>query len=79
MIRDKNFRIFVDENYIYVFNSKVFLCDTDGQRLFKSLNVEDPKHAFYLGRELTRAELALKLGKKYIQDRGLRWGYLNDY
>ena len=33
-------------------------------------------HAFYLGRELARASLAVTLGKTYRQDATLRWGYL---
>jgi dihydropteroate synthase len=28
-------------------------------------------HAAYLGSELAKAEIALKTGKEYIQDRGL--------
>ena len=30
--------------------------------------VTRPEHAAYLGRELARAELALRSGKKYVQD-----------
>src|SRR5262249_7717371 len=40
------------------------------------LGVEDPGHAFYLGRELMKARLALLLGKTYVQEQPLRWGYL---
>lgn len=35
-------------------------------------------HAFYLGYELARAEIALHLGKQYTQDSPLRWGLLGD-
>ena len=38
---------------------------------------DDAGHAFYLGQELTKAELALQLGKNYTQDRPLWWGYLS--
>ncbi|MEM4524601.1 MAG: DUF4346 domain-containing protein, partial [Archaeoglobaceae archaeon] len=31
-------------------------------------------HAAYLGRELMKAEIALRLGKNYIQDRELNFG-----
>ncbi|HEX9491227.1 MAG TPA: dihydropteroate synthase, partial [Stellaceae bacterium] len=31
-------------------------------------------HAFYLGVELARAEIAWQLGKRYVQDENLRWG-----
>ena len=33
-------------------------------------------HAFYLGRELLKARLAITLGKTYRQEGALRWGYL---
>ena len=35
-----------------------------------------PAHAFYLGKELMKARLALLLGKTYVQEQPLRWGYL---
>lgn len=79
LIKDKNYRIFIDGQYIYVFNSRVFLRGKKAEELFKQLAISDPAHAFYLGRELEKAGLALKLGKKYVQDSELRWGYLNDY
>jgi dihydropteroate synthase-like protein len=75
--RDRNFRIFADREFIYVYNNQVFLKDTDIQAIFEKLVVEDPLHAFYLGRELQKALLALKLGKKYVQEEDLRWGYLS--
>ena len=31
-------------------------------------------HAFYLGVELARAQIAHQLGKRYVQDNELRWG-----
>lgn len=76
-IKDDNYRIFVTEQFIYIFNNKVFLRGTNAQDMFNHLLVKDSAHAFYLGRELNKAELALCLGKKYIQDYPLRWGYLN--
>ena len=36
----------------------------------------DPSHAFYLGYELAKAVTALTLGKNYVQDQALRWGFL---
>lgn len=36
----------------------------------------DPGHAFYLGYELARAEIALHLGKQYVQDEPMSWGLL---
>ena len=35
-----------------------------------------PTHAFYLGKELARASLAVTLGKTYRQEGALSWGYL---
>ncbi|NLA26506.1 MAG: dihydropteroate synthase [Firmicutes bacterium] len=79
LLKDRNYRIFTDENYIYIFNLHLFLCGKEADSLFEKLEVNDPAHAFYLGRELGKAELAIKLGKGYLQDSELRWGYLNDY
>jgi dihydropteroate synthase-like protein len=76
-IRDRNLRIFADRNYIYVFNNKHFIKDTSIQRIFNRLKVEDASQAFYLGRELQKAQLAMQLGKKYVQESDLRWGYLS--
>jgi len=77
-VRDKNYRIFADREYIYVFNNRVFVKGTDPQALFSQL---DPAHAgpqaFYLGRELEKAALAVTLGKRYIQEEALRWGYIS--
>ena len=76
--RDRHFRIFADREFIYVFNHLVFVKGTDILAIFDQLGVEDASHAFYLGRELQKALLALRLGKKYVQEEDLRWGYLSD-
>ena len=76
-VRDRNYRIFADLNSIYVFNNRLFVKDTDIQAIFDQLNVEDASQAFYLGRELHKALLAVQLGKKYVQEEDLRWGYLS--
>jgi dihydropteroate synthase-like protein len=76
-VRDRNFRIFADRNYIYVFNNRLFVKDTDAQRIYSRLKVEDASQSFYLGKELEKARLALQLGKKYTQEADLRWGYLS--
>jgi dihydropteroate synthase-like protein len=77
-VRDKNFRIFTGKQTIYVFNREVFICGTDPYEIFAQLKPENPSHAFYLGRELERASLAVRLGKKYTQESNLRWGYLSE-
>ena len=76
-VRDRNFRIFADHDWVYVFNRDVFLRGHDPHRLFVALEVEYAGHAFYLGKELERAALAMRLGKKYTQESPLRWGYLS--
>ncbi|MBN1568451.1 MAG: PTS mannitol transporter subunit IIABC [Acidobacteria bacterium] len=76
-IRDHNFRIFADGSSIYVFNNRLFIKDNDIRKIFERLYVEDAPQAFYLGRELQKAALAVRLGKKYAQEEDLRWGYLS--
>ncbi len=77
-VRDRNFRIFANAEYVYVFNNQLFIKGTDPQQIFDQLGVaaDAGAHSFYLGRELERAALAVQLGKKYVQEEPLRWGYL---
>jgi len=75
-VKDPNFRIFTDRNVITVFNNAIFLRGTDIQELFDQLGVDEASHAFYLGKELMRARLAISLGKTYRQEGQLNWGYL---
>lgn len=75
-ITDPNFRIFTDGETITVLNHEVFVRGTDIQEIFARLEVEDAAHAFYLGKELARASLAVTLGKTYRQEGALAWGYL---
>ena len=75
-ITDPNFRIFADADTITVFNNERFIRGTDIQTLFAQLAVDDPAHAFYLGKELAKASLAVALGKTYRQEGALTWGYL---
>jgi dihydropteroate synthase-like protein len=76
-VHDRNFRIFADREYVYVFNNRLFIKGTDIQNIFDQLGVEDAASAFYLGKELQKAILAQRLGKKYVQEEDLRWGYLS--
>jgi dihydropteroate synthase-like protein len=78
LVRDKNFRIFTDNRKIYVFNRSIFICGTDPDEIFAQLEPQDASHAFYLGRELERASLAVHLGKRYTQESNLSWGYLSE-
>jgi dihydropteroate synthase len=75
-ISDPNYRIFADGEAITVFNSERFVRGTDIQTIFAQLDVDDPAHAFYLGKELAKASLAVTLGKTYRQEGALAWGYL---
>ncbi len=75
-ITDPNYRIFADREAITVFNNERFVRGTDIQQIFSQLAVDEPTHAFYLGKELARASLAVTLGKTYRQEGALSWGYL---
>jgi dihydropteroate synthase len=78
-ITDPNFRIFADTEGITVLNSERFVRSTDIVNitdLFSRLGVDEANHAFYLGKELERASLAVTLGKTYRQEGALSWGYL---
>lgn len=75
-ITDPNFRIYADREAITVFNSEIFVRGTDIDELFAQLHVDEATHAFYLGRELMKAKLAVTLGKNYRQEGALTWGYL---
>jgi dihydropteroate synthase-like protein len=75
-ITDPNFRIFTDREAITVFNSEKFVRGTEIHDIFAQLEVEEATHAFYLGRELMKAKLAITLGKTYRQEGALQWGYL---
>ncbi|ATU94784.1 DUF6513 domain-containing protein [Phyllobacterium zundukense] len=74
-VRDANFRIMTAPDGVHIFNGKGHQVSRDAFELFPGLGVEgDGAHAFYLGAELTKAEIAWKLGKRYAQDEPLAWG-----
>jgi dihydropteroate synthase len=78
-ITDPNFRIFTDDKTITVLNSERFVRSTDAgniRQIFAQLDIDEPTHAFYIGKELARASLAVTLGKTYRQEGALSWGYL---
>jgi dihydropteroate synthase len=78
-ITDPNFRIFTDDKTITVLNSERFVRSTEPvniRRIFDQLDIQDATHAFYMGKELARASLAVTLGKTYRQEGALSWGYL---
>jgi dihydropteroate synthase-like protein len=74
-IRDPNFRIQVSEDGIHVYNRDGMRTANEPFRLYPQLGVgDDASHAFYLGVELARAQIAWQLGKRYVQDEELKWG-----
>ena len=78
-MRDKNFRIEIAEDGIHIFNRDGHHVARDAFELFAKLGVDDDgPHAFYLGAELARAEIAWRLGKRYAQDEPLAWGVAAD-
>jgi dihydropteroate synthase-like protein len=75
LVRDLNFRIETAEDGIHVYNREGHHVAQDALSLFPKLRVDnDAPHAFYLGTELMKAEIAWKLGKRYVQDEPLDWG-----
>ncbi len=74
-VKDPSFRIQVSEDGVHVYNRDGLHCDTDPFRLYPHLKVDDDaSHAFYLGVELARAQIAWQLKKRYMQDEELQWG-----
>lgn len=74
-VRDPNYRIQVCEEGVFIYNRDGIWSATDPFDLYQHLNIaEDGAHAFYLGCELARAQIAWQLGKRYDQDEELSWG-----
>src|SRR5215470_6813012 len=74
-VKDGNFRIEVAEDGIHVYNRNGHHVARDAMSLYPKLGVAaDGAHAFYLGTELMKAEIAWRLGKRYAQDSTLAWG-----
>jgi dihydropteroate synthase-like protein len=74
-IRDGNYRIEVAEDGIHIYNRNGHHVSGDPFDLFSHLDTRgDAAHAFYLGVETARAEIAYRLGKRYAQDEPLGFG-----
>jgi dihydropteroate synthase-like protein len=74
-IKDPSFRIQISAEGVHIFNRDGLHSATNPFELYPKLHVEhDGSHAFYLGVELARAEIAWQLGKRYTQDQTLTWG-----
>jgi dihydropteroate synthase-like protein len=78
-ITDPSYRIQTSAEGVHIFNRDGLHSATDPFDLYPKLGVEnDAGHAFYLGVELARAEIAWQLGKRYNQDQPLEWGCATD-
>lgn len=74
-VTDGNFRIETTADGVHIFNRDGLRQSLDPFELYPHLDVAgDDSHAFYLGYELAKAEIAWRLGKRYVQDRPLDWG-----
>jgi dihydropteroate synthase len=73
-ISDPNYRLFADADWLYAFNGDRFVRETNLFAVFDKLDVADPSHAFYLGKELMKATIARGLRKNYRQEGPLDWG-----
>ena len=74
-VRDRSFRIATAEDGIHVYRAGLHATGQDAFGFFPRLGVaSDGAHAFYLGAELMKAEIAAALGKRYVQDEPLDWG-----
>ncbi len=77
-----DFRIWVDDK-IYCQHEKATIVGEDAKAILDTVIrlglISRLDHAGYLGRELKKAELALKLGKSYVQDEEINFGiYLKE-
>ncbi|RFU49340.1 DUF6513 domain-containing protein [Paraburkholderia sp. DHOC27] len=78
-VRDPNFRVQVSAEGIHVYNRDGHQVAGDPFALYPQLHLEaDGGHAFYMGVQLARAEIAWKLGKRFDQDQPLDWGCAAD-
>jgi dihydropteroate synthase-like protein len=74
-VRDPSYRVQVSAAGIHLYNRQGMHTATDPFEFWPHLRVsDDAAHAFYLGVELARAQIAWLLGKRYVQDEPLRWG-----
>ena len=85
-IKDPNYRIYAAEGEIHLIAAGLHLSGIDPFSIMDALLQSgpdgqaprnlDPSHAFYLGYEMCKALTAVTLGKDYVQDEALDWGFL---
>ena len=75
-VRDSGYRVRVIDDGVHVFNRDGYAHGVDPFAIFPHLSTlcDDPPHAFYMGVETARAQIAWQLGKRYHQDQELKWG-----
>lgn len=75
-IRDPSYRVQVSAAGLHVYNRDGMVKEVNPFAVFPRLDriQEDAGHAFYMGVELARAQIAWQLGKRYVQDEELDWG-----
>lgn len=75
-VKDPSYRIQVSETGIHVYNRDGINTDANPFELFPKLDLlqDDGPHAFYMGVELGKAQVAWQLGKNFMQDEELDWG-----
>ena len=80
-LTDPNFRVFAEGGQIHLMNRDGYWHGCDPYEVFDqmiaSVGSLTAEHSFYLGMELNKASTAMTLGKQYIQDESLRWGFLS--
>ncbi len=74
-VRDPNFRVQISPLGLHVYNRDGLRLGQGAFELWPQLKLQDDaSHAFYMGVELAHAEIAWRLGKRYVQDQPLDWG-----
>ncbi len=78
-VKDANFRVELAADGVHVFNRDGHRVAVDPFEHWPALKLQDDgAHAFYMGVETARAQIAWQLGKRYVQDRELAWGVAVD-
>jgi dihydropteroate synthase len=78
-VSDPSYRVQASADGMHVYNRDGLQTATDPFALYPQLEFKgDVGHAFYMGTELARAQIAWQLGKRYVQDQELDWGCAAD-
>lgn len=74
-IKDPSYRVQVSQDGIHVYNRDGHHVARDPFDIWPNLGLDaDGGHAFYMGVETARAQIAWQLGKRHVQDEELDWG-----